>query len=134
MLDNRELLPIPATTENLAREIVDAGLRVHTALGPGLLESSYEHCLAFEIESRGHKIKRQLGLPIIYKTIQLDAAYRIDLLVEDCVIIEVKAVESLNRVHEAQLLSYLKHAGCRLGFLMNFNVPLFKQGLRRMVL
>jgi GxxExxY protein len=129
----REFAPIPVATEAIAKNVVDAGFKVHSALGPGLLESSYEHCLAYEIESRGHLVKRQRGLPLIYREIKLEAAYRIDLLVDDAVIVEVKSLDALAQVHEAQVLTYLKLSGCRLGFLMNFNVPAFKQGLRRLV-
>ena len=113
--------------------VVDAGFKVHSALGPGLLESSYEHCLAYELESRGRSVKRQVGLPIKYGQIKLDAAYRIDLLVDGSVIVEVKSVDGFSQIHQSQLLTYLKLSGCRLGFLMNFNVPSFKAGLRRLV-
>ena len=133
MSEKRELPPIPSQTEAIARDIVDAGFKVHTALGPGLLESSYEHCLSFEIESRGYNVKRQIALPLIYRDIKLDAAYRIDLMVENSVIVEVKAVEAVGQLHEAQLLTYLRLSGCRLGFLMNFNVPSFKSGIRRFI-
>jgi GxxExxY protein len=111
--------------------VVDAGLKVHRALGPGLLESAYEHCLAHELAARGIAAKRQVVLPIIYDGTVIDAGYRLDLLVEDTVIVEVKSVEALTRLHEAQILTYLRLAKRRLGLLMNFNVDLFKQGLRR---
>ncbi len=120
--------------EGIARAIVDSGLSVHRALGPGLLESTYEHCLAYELNSRGLSVRRQLPLPIIYADTQLDAGYRLDLVIEDAVIIEIKAVEAFSRLHEAQILTYLKLSGYRMGFLMNFNVSLFKEGLRRFVL
>lgn len=120
--------------EALATSAVDAGFRVHAALGPGLLESAYEHCLAYELERRGCVVRRQVALPLVYETVKLDAGYRIDLLVAGAIVIEVKSVEALAPIHQAQLLTYLKLSGCRLGFLMNFNVPLFKQGLKRMVL
>ena len=120
--------------EGIARAIVDSGLSVHRALGPGLLESTYEHCLAYELNSRGLSVRRQLPLPIIYADTQLDAGYRLDLVIEDAVIIEIKAVEAFSRLHEAQILTYLKLSGYRMGFLMNFNVRLFKEGLRRFVL
>jgi GxxExxY protein len=127
-------LPIPQDVDLVARSVVDAGLRIHTALGPGLLESAYEHCLAFEMERRGYAIRRQIALPILYEGVKLEAGYRIDLLVADRVIVEVKAVDMLTPVHQAQLLTYLKLSGCRVGLLMNFNVPLFKDGVRRMAL
>lgn len=107
---------------------------MHDALGPGLLESAYEHCLAYELESRGCAVARQVALPIVYGAVTLDAGYRLDILVARGVVIEVKSVEALAPVHQAQLLAYLKLSGCRLGFLMNFNVALFKQGLKRLVL
>jgi GxxExxY protein len=120
--------------DGFARQIVDAGLKVHRTLGPGLLESAYEHCLAYELGSRGIAVRRQIALPIAYEGTTLDAGYRLDLVVGDAVIVEVKAVEALSRLHEAQVLTYLKLSGLRLGFLMNFNVPLFKDGVRRLAL
>jgi len=123
-----------ARSERLASLIVDAGLKVHKALGAGLLESAYEHVLAYELHKRGFGVDRQMVLPIFYDGITVDAGYRIDLLVEKTILIEVKAVAALNAIHEAQLMTYLKLSGCRIGFLMNFNVALFKQGLKRLVL
>jgi GxxExxY protein len=120
--------------ERVGRVVIDAGLKVHRALGPGLLESAYEHCLAFELNTRGMFVARQMLLPIVYDGSKLDAGYRLDLLVENSVIVEIKTVVALSRVHEAQVLTYLKLSGCRLGFLMNFNVKLFKQGLKRLTL
>lgn len=120
--------------EALARNLIDAGLEVHRTLGPGLLESAYEHCLAFELAARNVRFRRQVALPIKYKGVALDTGYRIDLMAEDAIIIEIKGVDALTRVHEAQLLTYLKLSGCRVGFLMNFNAALFKQGLKRLVL
>lgn len=125
---------ISADLDRLARSIVDAGLKVHRALGPGLLESTYEHCLAHEIGVRGLTMRRQVALPIIYDGTTLDAGYRLDFLVGESVIVEIKSVETLTRLHEAQMLTYLKLSGLRLGLLMNFNVPLFKSGIRRMAL
>ena len=119
--------------EGLAHIVVDAGLSVHRALGPGLLESVYEHCMAYELQSRGLMVRRQVPLPIIYKGARLDAGYRLDLVVEGAIILEIKSVEASSRHYEAQILTYLKLSALRLGFLMNFNVPLFKQGLRRYV-
>ncbi len=123
-----------ADVEAIAQQIVDGGLQVHRALGPGLLESIYEQCLAHELQSRGLRIERQTALPILYDGLLLEGSYRLDLLIEDRIIVEVKAVEALTRLHEAQLMTYLKLSGRRLGFLMNFNVELFKQGVRRRVL
>jgi GxxExxY protein len=121
-----------AHVERLCNAIVDSGLKVHRALGPGLLESAYEHCLAYELASRGVALARQVPLPIVYKATRLDAAYRMDIVVDDAVVIEIKAVETLTRLYEAQVLTYLKLSGRRIGFLMNFNVELFKDGLRRL--
>ena len=123
-----------ADVEYLAATVVDAGLKVHRALGPGLLESAYEHCLLHELQTRGLSVGRRVWLPIAYNGAKLDAGYRLDLLVEDAIIIEVKAAEALIPIHYAQLLTYLKLSGCRIGFLMNFHVALFKQGLKRLVL
>jgi GxxExxY protein len=114
--------------------VVDAGLKVHQALGPGLLESAYEQCLLHELRTRGIAVQRQVLLPIIYDGAQIDAGYRIDLLVNDAIIVEVKAVDALTPVHQAQLLTCLKLSGCRIGLLMNFHVVLFKHGLKRLVL
>jgi len=120
--------------DDLSRLVVDAGLSVHKVLGPGLLESTYEHCLVHELRSRGVASNRQVPIPIIYKGAKLDAGYRIDLIVENSIIVEVKTVEALTRLHEAQILTYLRLSGLRTGFLMNFNVTLFKNGLKRFVL
>lgn len=120
--------------EAVARQVVDAGLKVHRALGPGLLESVYEQCLAHEPQRRGHEVRRQLMLPVVYEGLTLELGYRLDLFVDDAVIVEVKSVEALSRLHEAQLLTYLRLSNRRLGLLMNFNVELFKQGIRRLVL
>jgi GxxExxY protein len=115
----------------IGREVVDAGLAVHRALEPGLLESVYETCLEKELRLRGLPVARQVATPIDYRGERIEGAYRLDLLVSETVVIEVKAVEALSRLHEAQLLTYLKLSGLKLGYLMNFNVPLFKQGVRR---
>ncbi|MBC7167824.1 GxxExxY protein [Phenylobacterium sp.] len=120
--------------DRIAREVVDAGLKVHRALGPGLLEAAYEHCLAYELEGRGLLVERQLPLSIVYEGLRLEGAYRLDLLVGRSVIVEVKAVEALSRLHEAQLLTYMRLSGHRLGLLVNFNVELLKHGLRRLIL
>ena len=125
---------ISEEVERVAQVVVDAGLKVHKALGPGLLESAYEHCLAYELGARGVSLRRQAALPIRYDGVQLDAGYRLDLVVENAIIVEIKSVDGLTPLHQAQLLTYLKLSGCRLGLLMNFNVPLFKQGLTRLVL
>ncbi len=117
--------------QETARQIVDAGLKVHRFLGPGLLESAYEHCLAHELASRGLAVQRQVVLPIVYEGESIDAGYRLDLLVASEVIVEIKAVDSILPVHEAQVLTYLKLSGIRLGLLLNFNVALLKHGIKR---
>src|SRR5438046_767147 len=122
---------VSADLDRIARAIVDAGLKVHRALGPGLLESAYEHCLAHELHARGFAVQRQAALPVIFDGLKLDVGYRLDLLVADSIVVEIKAVEALTRLHEAQILTYLKLSGCQLGFLMNFNVELYKDGVRR---
>ena len=119
--------------ERVAREIVDSAIKVHRALGPGLLESAYQKCLAYELQKRELDVKCEVVLPINYDGVEIDAGYRIDMLVEGCVIIENKVAERLLPIHQAQLLTYLKLRDCRLGFLLNWNVPLMKQGIKRMV-
>jgi GxxExxY protein len=121
-------------TENeIAKTIFESGLKVHRNLGAGLLESSYEECLFYELQKIGLKIEKQKALPLIYETVKLDAGYRIDLLVENKVVVEIKSVESLNDLHLAQILTYLKLSGCKLGLLINFNTVLFKNGVKRVV-
>jgi len=117
----------------ITRKIIGAAINVHRALGPGLLESTYETCLAFELQQLGMKIERQRPLPIRYRGITLDCGYRLDLVVEDCVIVELKATEGLLPVHQAQLLSYLRLTGLRVGLLITFNVPVLRRGLKRIV-
>lgn len=117
----------------ISGEIVNAAIKVHSSLGPGLLESAYEACLKHELTKRGIKTESQVTLPITYDGIKIDAGYRIDLLVEDTVIIELKAVSELIPIHEAQLLSYLKLSKKPLGLLINFNVLRLKDGIKRMV-
>jgi GxxExxY protein len=123
-----------AGIDDLARVIVDAGLKIHRTLGPGLLESVNEHCLAHELRTRAIAFQRQVGLPVSYEGLVLEAGYRLDLLVENQVVVEVKAVDALARVHGAQILTYLKLSGHRLGLLMNFNVELLKHGVKRFVI
>jgi GxxExxY protein len=114
-------------------QIVDAAMKVHTALGPGLLESAYEGCLLHELRKRGLRVEKQVALPVVYDGVQIDVGYRIDLLVEDLVIVELKSVEALAPIHEAQLLTYLKLSDKRLGLLINFNVLHVKDGVKRRV-
>lgn len=118
---------------DVSGSVVDAALKVHTALGPGLLESAYEACLAHELKKRGHKVLAQVGLPLVYDGVSLDVGYRIDVLVDDCVIVELKAVDKILPIHEAQLLSYLKLSGKKVGLLINFHVTHLTQGIKRMV-
>ena len=119
-------------TENeISKVIVDTAITVHRQLGPGLLESSYKECLYYELVQRELNVRKEVGLPLVYKEVQLDCGYRVDLLIENKVILEIKAVEALNDVHMAQILTYLKLSNCKLGFLMNFNVKLMKDGLKR---
>lgn len=124
----------PNHLDPIGRAAVDAALCVHRELGPGLLESVYERCMAHELDKRGYKVARQVSVPIYYDGTRLDADLRLDLLINDAVIIEVKAVERELPVFRAQLLTYMRLTGVRLGFLMNFNVPLIKDGIRRLAL
>jgi GxxExxY protein len=121
-------------TENEISKIVfESALKVHKVLGPGLLESAYEECLFYELKKSNLKVEKQKALPLIYEEVKLDVGYRIDLLIENKFIVEVKSVEALNDVHLAQLLTYLRLSDCRLGFLINFNVKLLKEGERRVI-
>jgi GxxExxY protein len=115
-------------------EVIGAGIEVHKALGPGLLESAYEECLCRELSLREVPFERQRALPVAYKGLRLDCGYRLDLLVADRVVVEIKAVERLLPIHDAQLITYLKLGGWNVGLLMNFNVPILKRGIRRRVL
>lgn len=117
----------------ISKVIFDCTLKVHKSLGPGLLESAYEDCLFYEFKKSGLNVEKQKALPLVYEEVKLEVGYRIDLMVENKVIIEVKAVEALNDVHLAQVLTYLKLTNCKLGMLINFNVTLIKNGIRRVV-
>lgn len=112
--------------------ILRSAYSVHTALGPGLLESAYEECLYYELCQAGLLVEKQKALPLVYKDVKLDAGYRIDLLVEKKVVVEIKSVESLTDVHTAQVLTYLKLSGCKIGLLLNFNVTSLKNGIKRL--
>lgn len=121
-------------TENeLSRIVFDCALKVHQNLGPGLLESAYEECLCYELKKTGLDVQKQKALPLVYEEIKLDIGYRIDILIENKLILEIKSVEALNDIHFAQLLTYLKLTDCKLGLLINFNVVLIKNGIRRVV-
>ena len=126
--------PISDKEEGIARAIVDAAYAVHSALGPGLLENVYEVCFCHELSKRGLSYRRQVVVPIVYNGITFDEGLRLDVLVEELVICELKAVEKMHPVFMAQVLTQLKLTGKRLGFLINFNVPLIKQGIKRVVL
>ncbi len=125
---------IPPALDATGAAIVDAALKVHSALGPGLLESVYEACLKYELISRGRAARNQVALPVQYEGLRLDTGLRLDLVVDDSVIVEIKAVESMAPVHTAQILTYLKLSGFRLGFLINFNVTRIRDGIRRFAL
>lgn len=127
-------IPLPAILDKIANQVVDAAYKVHSSLGPGLLESVYEVCLTHELIERKFRVERQISLPVIYDKIQLDSGLRLDLLVNGCLVVELKAVETILPVHKAQLLTYLKLSGHRLGLLINFNVPLIKDGITRIAL
>jgi len=120
--------------QELTQEIIAAAMEVHSALGPGMLESAYEECLMFELQLRGLKAERQVPIPIIYKEVKLDCGYRLDILVNKSVVVELKVVDAINEVHEAQILTYLKFSGCKVGLLINFNVKSLKNGIRRFIL
>ncbi|MGE5251476.1 MAG: GxxExxY protein [Bacteroidota bacterium] len=126
--EGKQLEEINQITEG----IIGAAIEVHKALGPGPLESAYSTCLAYELKQRGFDVLQEVPLPLVYKGAQLDCGYRLDLLVNETVIVEIKSVEELAAIHEAQLLSYLKLAGCKIGLLINFNVKMLKYGIRRM--
>jgi GxxExxY protein len=113
--------------------IVDAAIRVHSALGPGLLESAYSTCLAHELRERGFTVRTQVPLPVVYKNVQLPVAYRVDLIVEESVVVEAKTVAALHPIHEAQLLTYLRLSNHRLGLLLNFHVVHMRDGIKRLV-
>ncbi|MFH1197176.1 MAG: GxxExxY protein [bacterium] len=120
--------------EEIFKKVLDCSFTVHSALGPGLLESSYEECLFYELKQNNLRVEKQKPLPLIYKEVKLDVGYRVDLLVENQVIVEIKAVDSLNDIHFAQILTYLKLSGCKLGLLVNFNVRHLKDGIKRIIL
>lgn len=121
------------TEEEISKIVFESALKVHKTLGPGLLESAYEECLFYELKKTNLKVEKQKPLPLIYEKVNLEVGYRIDIIVEDKFIVEVKSVEALNDVHLAQLLTYLKLSECKLGLLINFNVKLLKDGVRRII-
>lgn len=117
----------------LSKIVFECGLKVHRALGPGLLESAYEECLFYELMKANVYVEKQKGLPLVYEEVKLDIGYRTDLIIENKLIVEIKAVEALNDIHLAQILTYLKLSKCKLGLLINFNVVLFKDGVKRVI-
>ena len=134
-LENQQ--PTDYTTrpyDGLTRSIIGAAIEVHRTLGPGLLETTYEACLISELKLAKLGVESQKAVPIKYKDIKLDCGYRLDLLVEELIVIEVKSVSELTKIHEAQLLTYLKFSECRIGLLINFNVKVLKQGIRRIII
>lgn len=126
--------PIPAETERLVKLVMDAAFKVHRSLGPGLLESVYEVCLCHELAKNKVSFQRQLGIPIVYDEVRLESGLRLDLLVDGTVIVEIKAVETITSLHDAQLLTYLKLTGKRIGLLINFNTTMLKDGFKRLVI
>jgi len=120
--------------EKVFKTVLDSSYKVHTALGPGLLESAYEECLYYELEQLGLNVRKQMPLPLVYKEVKLDTGYRVDLLVEDQVIVEIKSIDALADIHLAQILTYLRLSECRLGLLVNFNVKHLKEGIKRVIL
>lgn len=120
--------------DQLSGEIIGLAIKVHKALGPGLLESSYKECLHYEVVKAGYFAEKEKALPLVYETVKLDIGYRIDLLIENKLVVEIKAVDALADIHTAQVLTYLKLSGNRLGLLINFNVTLLKNGIKRLVL
>jgi GxxExxY protein len=121
------------TENDLSHKIIGCAMKVHSELGPGLLENAYEECLFYELQQAGLNVSKQKALPLVYYDVKLDAGYRIDLLVENKVVVEIKAVDAFNDVHLAQVLTYLKLSGCKLGLLINFNVRSIKDGIKRVV-
>lgn len=126
-------VPIPARTEEIARIVVDCAFRIHSQLGPGLLESVYEECLCYELRKRGLRYVRQVEVPVTYEEIRMEAGFRLDVLVEDLVIVEIKAVTEMHPVFAATVLTYLKMTEKRLALLINFHVPLIKDGIQRII-
>ena len=123
-----------AQRDSLTQKVIGAAIEVHRALGPGLLESAYEECLCYELSTAGLAFRKQVELPVLYKKVKLDCGYRMDIVVSESLVLEIKTVEKLLPIHQAQLLTYLKLSGLRTGLLINFNVPVLKNGIKRMKL
>jgi GxxExxY protein len=120
--------------EKVFKTLLDCSFRVHTALGPGLLESAYEACMYYELVQSGLHVEKQIPLPLVYQEVKLDAGYRVDLLIENKVVVEIKSIDALADIHMAQILTYMKLSGCKLGLLVNFNVRHLKDGIKRVIL
>lgn len=133
IMQKRIYAPVPPDVEKVGKAVLDAAFKVHTALGPGLLESVYETCTAYELVQSGFGAPTQVALPVTYRGIKMDAGLKPDMIVNDCVIVEFKSVETMHPIFDAQLITYLKLTGIRLGFLINFNVVHLKDGIKRMV-
>ena len=129
-----EYAPIPDEINTISKVVTDCAFKVHKELGPGLLESVYEICLYHELQKSGLKVTRQVNVPVVYDNIKFDAGFRLDLLVDNKMIVEIKAVDEMNPVFDAQVLTYLKLTKIRLGMLINFNSPVLKRGIKRLVL
>ena len=123
-----------AQRDSMTHRVIGAAIEVHRALGPGLLESAYEECLCYELSTAGLAFRKQVELPVLYKKVKLDCGYRMDIVVSESLVLEIKTVEKLLPIHQAQLLTYLKLSGLRTGLLINFNVPVLKNGIKRMKL
>lgn len=130
----KKFIPIPPETERIGKIVLDAAFKVHTVLGPGLLESVYQAAMKYVIEQNGTLVETEVKQPIMFEGVKLESGLRIDMLVAKCVIVELKSVENMNPVYEAQLMTYLRLSGNRLGFLINFNVPHLKDGIKRIVM
>jgi GxxExxY protein len=130
----KKLKSIIMNREVIFKKILDCSFKVHSVLGPGLLESAYTECLYFDLKQSGLKVEKQKPLPLIYKEVHLEAGYRIDLLVDDCIVIEIKSIDVLADIHMAQILTYMKLSKCKLGLLVNFNVLHLKDGIKRVII
>ena len=128
-----ETEPVPPSVERVGRMVIDAAFAVHRVLGPGLLKSVYETCLTEELRRTELHVERQVGIPVAYGDVRMDAGFRLDILVERSVIIEVKSIDALASIHSAQILTYLRLSGARLGYLINFGAPTIKEGIRRII-
>ena len=127
-------LSVQSERDSLTESVIGLAIEVHRALGPGLLESAYQECLCYELKANGIAFGRQVALPVVYKSVKLDCGYRMDLVVDDRLVVELKTVEKILPIHEAQLLTYLRLSGIRTGLLLNFNTAVLKNGIKRMVL